>query len=222
MPYLKDSDDYVVQSSKDTLKKMGLSAEKISSAGFTAQELLDRYAAALKKDPGDWNEDARKRIITAAAAISPSPPIPGEALRTMAEGQVAMKTARSAAGLEAAEKRFNEASVLAPWWSDVYFNLGIAKERLRKPDEAISCFKLYLAAAPNSPDAAEVHSKIEGLTYKKRRMEEAGRLVNRCSELMEAGNYSAALLKAKEALRADPGCAEARRLAEQCGDHGPK
>jgi len=155
-----------------------------------------------------------ERVIKLALSFTPPLAIPEEAKRHMAGGIAALKIAKDVSGYKEAEKQFEKARTVAPWWADPYFNIGIIKEKTwkfyfgfdaeRGYKSAVENLNLYLLAAPNAPDANAVRSKIYELEYLwKRRIEAVGHL-NRGVDLAEAKRYEESMAAHKEAIRLDP------------------
>ncbi len=203
LPLLRDPDLEVIAYAKTALKKLGVSEETMAQAGMTPLEVLNRHVVELSKS-GWWNEGVRKKIIEAAAKVSPAPAVPEEARRFMAQGQAAVQLAKSPADFAEAEKLFEKATTLAPWWPDAYFNLAVVKEKTGKAEEAISCLNLYLAASPNAQDIDTVKTKIYELEYVKKRKTDAQAFIDQGNKVLDIKDYANALTQFKEAVRLDP------------------
>jgi hypothetical protein len=52
------------------------------------------------------------------------------------------------------------ALLLAPWWADAYLNYGLLQETMNHPAEAVEAYSLYLHAAPDAPDRADIQVRI--------------------------------------------------------------
>lgn len=109
----------------------------------------------------------RVKILTLAQRLDPPPAPTEEAERHVIRGQMAFKTAKSVEEFNEAAKEFKRATLLAPWWPDPYFNLGLAQAQAGKLDEAVASLKGYVLGAPNAPDVKEVKAKIVELEYTK-------------------------------------------------------
>jgi tetratricopeptide (TPR) repeat protein len=70
--------------------------------------------------------------------------ISDEAMHHFDRGQAAVEMAKSPTDYEDAIKEFEKAATLAPDWPDVYYNLGLIQEKLRKYDDAIKNLTKYL------------------------------------------------------------------------------
>lgn len=203
LPLLRDPDLDTISHAKEALKKLGVSEDAMTKAGITPQEVLNRHIAELSKS-GWWNDGVRMKIIEAAAKVSPPPAVPDEARRSMAQGQAAVQFAKTPADFAEAEKMFEKATTLAPWWPDAYFNLAVVREKAGKAEEAINCLNLYLAASPNAQDADTVKTKIYELEYVKKRKADAQAYLDGGNKYLDGKDYPNALSQFKEAVRLDP------------------
>jgi tetratricopeptide (TPR) repeat protein len=127
----------------------------------------------------------------------------------MREGISALKHARNTDDLEEVEKKFQKASNLAPWWPDPYYNLGLVTEQLRKFEEAISIFELYLLAAPDSQDADAIKQKISDLKYAKKDMAEVDKHIKSAGVYFKSQDYDQTIQEAKAAIQLDPDSGDA-------------
>jgi len=101
--------------------------------------------------------------------------LPGHACASISEpaqrhfdrGTAAVEMASSRQDFEAAAREFEAAARLAPAWPDVYYNLGLVREKLDDLDGAIAGFRRYLELAPQAPDAGAVRSQINKLEYQR-------------------------------------------------------
>lgn len=92
--------------------------------------------------------------------------ISDEAMHHFDRGQAAVEMAKSPTDYEDAIKEFEKAATLAPDWPDVYYNLGLIQEKLRKYDDAIKNLTKYLELSPNASDVREVKRFIAEIEYK--------------------------------------------------------
>ncbi|MGB5014641.1 MAG: hypothetical protein WBO68_11505, partial [Pyrinomonadaceae bacterium] len=93
--------------------------------------------------------------------------ISNEARRHFDRGMAAVETAKSPEDLSVAITEFKQATVLAPDWADAFFNLGKVQEAAEKYTDAIGSFRKYLQLSPESPDAGEVRSLINKISFKR-------------------------------------------------------
>lgn len=131
------------------------------------REALPHYVSALgsASEGGADDQRLREKIIGIAQKLDPLPAIPEEAKRHMGRGKAAFKVAENPEDSKTAADEFKKASDLAPWWGDAYFNLGLAYEQAKMYREAVFNLKLYLLAAPGSPDAEKVKEKLYELEF---------------------------------------------------------
>ena len=133
----------------------------LAAANKDFDNAFRNYATALEYVQRYDKDDIRIREKMAGLAASmPAPPQPGdEALRFMVRGQAKVKMGGTGS-YEAAMEEMEKALMAAPWWADGYFNLGLIQEKAASYAEALQNLKLYLLAAPQSPDAKAVQMKI--------------------------------------------------------------
>ena len=67
-----------------------------------------------------------------------------------------------------AAQSFNEALKVAPWWSDAYYNLGIAQELAEQYDEAEKAFNFYLLGNVSAKEKRVVQDRIYELAAKRK------------------------------------------------------
>jgi hypothetical protein len=133
-----------------------------------AQGRLDDAMARCQEALGhvqrydDQDRQVRETIIKIARAMPSPPPVPEETVRSMARGEAKVKMG-GAGSFEAAAKEMEQAVMAAPWLADAYFNLGVVQEKAEMFGRAIQNFRLYLLAAPQSPNAKTVQAKIYAL-----------------------------------------------------------
>jgi HEAT repeat protein len=201
---LKDPKDSVRKTVSSVLKKLGVDEARMKSAGLLPRELLNSLLKELENASSYDAFEKRERVIKLAQGITPPPAMPEEARRSLAQGNAAFKLARNASGFEEAEKHFQKAANLAPWWPDACFNLALVQERLRKFDDAIKNLNLYLFAAPHASDAESARSKIYEVKYLKERKEKAEEHYHRAVEHHENSRYKEAEAEYREAIGLDP------------------
>jgi len=82
-------------------------------------------------------------------------------------------TARSRQQLKEAVKEFQELSMSAPDWPDVFYNAGLVCEMLEWYEQAAIFLKRYLDLSPDAPDAEEARAMINRNMQNQNRLEEA-------------------------------------------------
>jgi tetratricopeptide (TPR) repeat protein len=110
----------------------------------------------------DQDRQVRELIIKVVRAMPAPPPTPEETLRSIARGEAKVKMGGTGSYAGAA-KEMEQAVSTAPWLADAYFNLGVVQEKGDMFGQAIQNLRLYLLAAPQSPNAKAVQAKIYGL-----------------------------------------------------------
>jgi tetratricopeptide (TPR) repeat protein len=134
-------------------------------------EALTHYRAALSASAllsgtRSINPQISQKTIAVARKLDPPPAIPEEARRHAAFASLAVKEAKDPSGYEKAVAEYLQAVCLAPWWADLYYNLGMVQEQRSHFREAAETFKLYLVASPQDPQAQVIKNKIYELEYK--------------------------------------------------------
>lgn len=111
---------------------------------------------------------ARRLIIKLASRLTPAPAIPEEARKHFIEGTAIVKAAKNPAQQALAAQSFSEALKIAPWWSDAYYNLGVAQDLAEKYDEAEMAFNFYLVSNASDAEKRDVQDRIYGLSAKRK------------------------------------------------------
>lgn len=111
---------------------------------------------------------ARRLIIKLAGRLTPAPAIPEEARKHFIEGMAFVKAAKNPAQQALAAQSFSEALKIAPWWSDAYYNLGVAQDLAEKYDEAEMAFNFYLVSNASDAEKRDVQDRIYGLSAKRK------------------------------------------------------
>lgn len=194
---MSDTNETARQYAASALKKLGAGAEALAQSGDT-RAALDLYLAELGSN--SWNMDLRKKIIDLTAKLDPKPAFPEEAQRAMARGKVEFQNAQTIAQWAKPAAEFQKASDLAPWWPDTYFNLGLVLEKQLEFSRALDNMRMYLYAAPEAPDAAQVQEKVYQLEYKQENLTKTYDLVQQAADLHNAGQIDAAIPLLKEAI----------------------
>ncbi len=139
--------------------------------GQSPREDLQQLIQQLRGHPED--NALRERIIRAAQEVKPPPIVPEEAERRIARGTVAFKEAKSTADYSDAAREFEHAALLAPWYADVYYNLGIARSKAEDYSGAARSLRFYLLAAPDASDAKAAKALMFEMEYKQERADKA-------------------------------------------------
>ncbi len=142
-----------------------ISSPALAQNGSNPSETLQQYVSELRQNTDDVS--LREQIIRAALALDPQPAIPEEARRHFVRAVTIQKDATSEADAELAAREYREALLLAPWWGDAYFNLGVAAQTANLFDEAIRAFRLYLLTQPPPDDARDAQDRIYAVEAKK-------------------------------------------------------
>jgi tetratricopeptide (TPR) repeat protein len=122
------------------------------------REQLRQYVADLQKSPDD--QQLRERIIKLAQELKPAPAIPEEARRHYVKADALIHDAKSPEEAAPAVEEYNKALLEAPWWPDVYRDLGVALELAGRYDEAKKTLKLYLLSHPAEDESRKAQDEI--------------------------------------------------------------
>ncbi len=101
--------------------------------------------------------------------------MPEEAERYLGRGQAAVEIAKLPEEFQRAIVEFQKAVRSAPWLANGYYDLGVVQEKVGKFSDGMRSLKLYLLAAPDAKDAAEVKARVYALEYKAERRNEETR-----------------------------------------------
>jgi hypothetical protein len=104
--------------------------------------------AAVQQSPGD--AALREKVIALAKMLKPAPAVPESARRALVRGATFQREAKDDAAYAKAEAAFRQATDLAPWWSDAYFNLSVVQEARKDLAGSAASLKLFLLAAPEA------------------------------------------------------------------------
>lgn len=133
-----------------------------------AQKELANKGQGDQEGPLEATEDSiRKRILDLVHGARMNLAVPDEVNTLIGRAGYEFKNAKDPTDFYAPYGDFWQASVLAPWLPDLYFNMGLAMEKTDDYAEAVRWFNLYLVAAPNAPDHAQVVQRLGGLQYAK-------------------------------------------------------
>lgn len=139
---------------------VGMAILAFLSAGptraLTPQAQLQQYLTQLQTTPDD--QDLRLKIIQLAKKVKP--PTPDAYAIQKGSAVQFFKQAQSPADYHKAVDAFRQASLLAPWKADLYYNLGLAQEKAGLSDDAVKSYQLYLLANPKAKDKEVVLGRI--------------------------------------------------------------
>lgn len=121
-----------------------------SAHALSPREQLQQMVDQLQKNSGD--SPLREKIIKLAKTLKPAPEIPEEARRSFIIGEALFKQAKSLRPAYESANAFYEATTLAPWWSDAYWNLAVARQLAGQYVSAKESLQLYLLTDPNAAD----------------------------------------------------------------------
>ncbi|MBI2399638.1 MAG: hypothetical protein HYV23_01005 [Deltaproteobacteria bacterium] len=142
-----------------------------SACAQSPHEQLNQMVEQLQKTPTDNAQ--REKIIRFAAGINPAPAIPEEARRAFVRGNATMSEAKMPEEYARAVQLYTEALLIAPWWSDPYFNLAKAHELRKEYDSAILGLRFFLLTGIAGSDARQAQDQIYVLEEKRDRQAKA-------------------------------------------------
>ncbi len=126
-----------------------------------------RAIAAVAASAPDSEAEARamSAAVIAARALGAPPAIPAEALNQAVAAAAAANTAATPADYAAAARAMDLAARAAPWVAEYHFMHGGFLAKAQANAAAARAFSLYLEAAPDARDRAEVLKLITGLRH---------------------------------------------------------
>lgn len=141
------------------------------------QALFMQLVARLPQDSNGNLPYDRWEILRLAQRLPHLPPIPSQALEMQAKGLYLFKHASPSNGASdytAAANAFRQASLIAPWVPDYYYDLGLARSQAASQKGgsgdaaggAAYALHWYLMARPRAPDARQVIRRIGTLEAK--------------------------------------------------------
>lgn len=138
----------------------------------SADAQLQQYVKELQTSPEDLKvrREIREKIIKLVATMPTRPPLPAEAEKHGFRAEYLAKSASTPEDFAKIADEYADAAMLAPWVAEYYQNWGIALDKSNSLEWAKDKFELYLIAAPNASDRADVRRKIAELEL---RMEQA-------------------------------------------------
>ena len=139
-----------------------------SAYAQSPHEQLNHMVEQLQKSPTD--NALREKIIKLAQTLKPVPAVPEEARRAFVRGNTTMSEAKMPEDYARAVQLYSEALLIAPWWSDPYFNLAKAHELRQEYDNAIRGLKLFLLTGIAGNDARQAQDQIYVLEEKRDRL----------------------------------------------------
>jgi tetratricopeptide (TPR) repeat protein len=112
---------------------------------------VDQLVKLLQRKPDDTA--LREKIARAAATIVPSLAVPEDARRYFVRGQILEKQAKLPSDYDLAIQNYKKALLIAPWWSDGNYRLGMILERTQQYSDAIEALKISVLADPHGARA---------------------------------------------------------------------
>ncbi len=122
---------------------------------------LKQMVEQLQANPSD--DALRTQIIQLANKLKPAPAIPEEARMHFVKAVTLQKDAKNPRDYDLPIQEYQQALLLAPWWSDAYYDLASALELTQQYPEAIQNLKLSILANQNGQDTRAAQDKIYAL-----------------------------------------------------------
>jgi tetratricopeptide (TPR) repeat protein len=152
-------------------RKLYREAESAEKRGMPRQALEILAKGATERG---MDVETVKRIVTLSRKIAPPPAIPEEARRHAIFAQTALRDAKKPEEFDRAIQEFQTAQKIAPWWGDLYLNLGLAQEQRERFADARRSFELFLFAVPDAPERSTVRRKIYEMEFRAKLQPAAG------------------------------------------------
>lgn len=129
---------------------------------------LEDYQEVLKRIQrySDQDQRVRQKIIKVILSMPAPPAVPESVMRSMVRGETRLKIG-GAGSFDEAAKEMEQAALDAPWVADIYFNLGVVREKAGEFGKAMEDLRLYLLADPRSKNAEAVKARIYELEVMK-------------------------------------------------------
>gem|GEM_PF-1190793 len=121
---------------------------------------LQLWSSAVRRAAStgpDAEDNAIASMLTYIATLPAWPGISEEAREHAVRAQYYLGKGKNVDG---AIKELHLALGVAPWWADGYHDLGVIEEGRGNHDEAKRRLKIFLAMAPNDPNARAVRDKM--------------------------------------------------------------
>lgn len=130
-----------------------------------AAQALKSYAAGLRACPAgaEGKDRLATKLFAAARLVSPPPPVPRAAQDHADRAESFIRLAQDRRGFAKAADELSLALDTAPWWSEAWFNYGLALEKAGDPAGAAAALGRFLEAEPGSPQAGEIRKKMVDL-----------------------------------------------------------
>ena len=129
-----------------------------SAYAQSPREQLSQMVEQLQKTPTD--NALREKLIKLAQEVKPAPAVPEDARRLFIRGNTAMGDAKGAEDYARAAQFYRDASLIAPWWGDPYFNLAKASELKQDYAGALAALRLFVLSGPPAEDARKAQDYV--------------------------------------------------------------
>lgn len=137
-----------------------LSVSPAQAENAKLQELITK----LRENPR-YDANIRVEIIKYVQSMRVKPPMPEGLDEAMGKAKYILNNGEDKQAFANAAAAYREASLLAPWVADIYYNLGTMREKAGQTTNALIDYNLYLLARPNAPDKKAIKEKIGAMEY---------------------------------------------------------
>jgi len=146
----------------------------LNSFAQTKRDAMDQYIADLQKNPfnnsagaiNDYHYSLLEKIIKISTDISPLPAIPEEARKKYIMAITLRDEAKKKEDYSQPIVWLQEARTVAPWWPDIYKELGLTNELAGNYTQAIQNLQWYLLTKPTEQDTRAAQDEIYKITAK--------------------------------------------------------
>jgi hypothetical protein len=114
----------------------------------TQRDTLKVYMSQIQEYP-DWTP-FRENIINLVRRMKVKPVVPDDYSILKGKGARLFSQAQNKDDFKAVVDVFKQASLIAPWKAEIYYNLALAEEKAEMGDHAIANYRLYMLADPTA------------------------------------------------------------------------
>jgi len=125
---------------------------------------LEELITKLRENPRE-DVNIRVEIIKYVQKMKVKPALPDGLDQAMGKAKYIMNNGEGQEAFAKAANAYREASLLAPWVADIYYNMGTLREKAGQTSNALIDYSLYLLARPNAPDKKAIKEKIGAMEY---------------------------------------------------------
>lgn len=176
------------------------------------RKAFDEALAQLKRDPEDLG--LRKTVISLSRDLKSLPDVPEEVAVLKGKAAYIAKSATSQEDYRGAVDAYKQATLLAPWDANLYYNQGVMEEKAGLPADATRDFKLYLLAKPDADDREKVLQRLGKLEVQQDKVQKTEQAV---VQQQHRAVLSAAEQKKRDSQSTAAGIVTALGVVALCG-----